>query len=103
MHSSPGQRPPSAELDKPVFFTSALVLASVLVIAALFPDSTERFFADLQDGIVVNGSWYYVLVVAVILVSVAVFAFSSYGDIKLGPDHSEPDYAFISWFAMMKA
>ena len=28
-------------------------------------------------------------------------AFSRYGDIKLGPDHSQPDYKSTSWFAML--
>jgi choline/glycine/proline betaine transport protein len=92
-----------AELDRPVFFTSASLLASVILLAALFPDTMDALFTDVQSAIVASASWYYVLVVAVIMVSVLVFAFSSYGQIKLGPDHSEPDYSFISWFAMMFA
>jgi choline/glycine/proline betaine transport protein len=92
-----------AELDRPVFVSSALILSTVLLVAALFPDAMDSLFASMQSAIVTNASWYYVLVVAVILVSVLVFAFSSYGQIKLGPDHSEPEYSFISWFAMMFA
>src|SRR3546814_16419523 len=26
---------------------------------------------------------------------------SRYGDVKLGPDDSEPDYSYLSWFAML--
>jgi choline/glycine/proline betaine transport protein len=63
----------------------------------------DSLFAEIQGGIIRDASWYYVLVVAIILVSVLVFAFSSYGRIKLGPDHSEPEYSFISWFSMMFA
>ncbi|NIN39300.1 MAG: choline transporter, partial [Gammaproteobacteria bacterium] len=70
------------------------------LLAALFPDTMDALFSDVQSAIVAGASWYYVLVVAVILVSVLVFAFSSYGQIKLGPDHSEPDYSSVSWFAM---
>ncbi len=93
----------NAELDRPVFIASATLLAVVLILAALFPDTVERLFANLQSTIIINASWYYVLVVAVILVSVLVFAFTGYGTIKLGPDHSEPEYSFISWFAMLFA
>ncbi|NIP15376.1 MAG: BCCT family transporter, partial [Pseudomonadales bacterium] len=92
-----------AELDRPVFLTSASLLAAVIFLAALFPDTMDSLFSDVQSAIVAGASWYYVLVVAVILVSVLVFAFSSYGQIKLGPDHSEPDYSSVSWFAMMFA
>jgi choline/glycine/proline betaine transport protein len=95
--------PGPAKLDKPVFYTSAGLLIAMVVIAALLPDSTDQFFRTILDGIIVNGSWYYVLVVAVILVSVVLFAFSRYGEIKLGPDHAEPDYSFVSWFAMLFA
>src|SRR5690606_3875382 len=28
-------------------------------------------------------------------------AFSSWGNIKLGPDHAQPEYSFLSWFAML--
>jgi choline/glycine/proline betaine transport protein len=48
-------------------------------------------------------SWYYVLVVAIVLLSILFFSFSRYGDIKLGPDHAEPAYSGISWFSMLFA
>lgn len=55
----------------------------------------------MQSVIVENGSWFYVLTVAIILITVFYLAFSKYGDIKLGPDHSTADYSYISWFAML--
>ncbi len=93
----------SANFDKPVFVASAATLLALVVTTALLPDSVNQLFSVLQTSIVRYASWYYVLVVAIIIVSVLLFAFSSYGDIKLGPDHSEPDYSFISWFAMLFA
>ncbi len=92
-----------AELDRPVFVSSTVLLSVVLLLAAIFPSAMESLFASMQSAIIANASWYYVLVVAVILISVLVFACSSYGQIKLGPDHSEPEYSSISWFAMMFA
>lgn len=43
----------------------------------------------------------YILTVAIILLSVVFLAVSRYGDIKLGPDHSQPDYRDVTWFAML--
>lgn len=60
-------------------------------------------FVWMQSGIIANGSWYYVLVVAIILVTVVFVALTRYGDIKLGPDHAEPEYSLLSWFAMLFA
>jgi choline/glycine/proline betaine transport protein len=93
----------ASTLDRPVFFWSAGLLALIVLAAAALPQQTESVFARLQDGIVSYASWYYVLVVAVILISVVVFAVSSYGDIRLGPDHAKPEYSFVSWFAMLFA
>jgi choline/glycine/proline betaine transport protein len=90
-----------ATLNPPVFYGATGILAVLVVTAALWPDAVGKLFQGIQSGIVANGSWYYVLVVAVILVSVLLFSVTRYGDIKLGPDHIEADYSYVSWFAMM--
>lgn len=89
------------KLDPPVFYSATAILAVTVLCAVIWPDGTGEFFQSMQNNIVANGSWYYVLVVAIILVSVVVFSVTRYGDIKLGPDHVGPDYSFTSWFAMM--
>ena len=90
-------------MDKPVFFISAFVLVVVVVACVAFPDASSRLFAEIQTGIVANASWYYVLVVAVILVSSVVISLTRFGEIKLGPDHAEPEYSLVSWFSMLFA
>jgi choline/glycine/proline betaine transport protein len=92
-----------APINKPVFYGSAGLLAFIVGVSAIAPEWANQTFGDIQDSIVVNGSWYYVLVVAIILVSTCVIALTRYGDIKLGPDHAEPEYSLISWFAMLFA
>ncbi|MFT4712970.1 MAG: choline/glycine/proline betaine transport protein, partial [Candidatus Azotimanducaceae bacterium] len=91
----------SATFNPPVFYGATSILAALVLTAAVWPNAVGEMFQGLQNSIVTNGSWYYVLVVAVILVSVLIFSVTRYGDIKLGPDHIEPDYSYMSWFAMM--
>ncbi|EOU7624367.1 BCCT family transporter, partial [Shigella flexneri] len=55
----------------------------------------------LQQQIFTNASWFYILAVALILLSVTFLGLSRYGDIKLGPDHAQPDFSYHSWFAML--
>jgi choline/glycine/proline betaine transport protein len=93
----------TAPVDKPVFYISVGLLAATVLLTAALPKRADGFFTALQHAIVVNASWYYVLVVAVILVSVLLFAFSSLGHIRLGPDHAQPEYSFVSWFSMLFA
>lgn len=90
-----------AKLNKTVFFISSALIIALALFASIFPKVADSFFKQLQTVIVENGSWFYVLSVAIILITVAFLAFSKYGDIKLGPDHSTSDYTNLSWFAML--
>ena len=91
----------SKTISPPVFYSSAVLIAILVMFAGIFPTTAQSFFGDLQSWIIENVSWFYILAVALILFSAMFLAFSRYGDIKLGPDHSQPDYKSTSWFAML--
>ncbi|ELG2062538.1 BCCT family transporter [Salmonella enterica] len=90
-----------SQLNKAVFFTSALLIFLLVSFAAVFPDVADKNFKLLQQQIFTNASWFYILAVALILLSVTFLGISRYGDIKLGPDHAQPDFSYHSWFAML--
>lgn len=90
-------------VDPAVFFPAVGILLTIVTVVGLFPESADSTLNSLQQSIVLNASWFYVSVMGIVLVIVLIFAFSRHGDIKLGPDHSEPDYGFISWFSMLFA
>ena len=90
-----------AKLNPPVFYSAAGLITLIIIFAATVPDVASRWFDTVQSAIITNASWFYVLAVAIILLSVVYLGFSRMGTIKLGPDHSEPDYSRISWFAML--
>ena len=88
-------------INRPVFFSAALFTLLLVGFAIAAPKTAQNLFESIQRWILGNASWFYILVVAIILLSVAFLAISRYGDIKLGPDHSEPDYRNFTWFAML--
>ncbi|AOS97172.1 High-affinity choline transport protein [Microbulbifer aggregans] len=90
-----------AHFDPPVFYTATGVLLLLVAFAVMFPQTATTFFEQMQAWVVDYWSWYYVLVVAIILICVLVIGLSSLGSVKLGPEHVEPDYGFGSWFAML--
>ena len=90
-------------IDPAVFVPALVILVSTVLMVGLLPEQANAVLAQVQSGIVNNASWFYVLVMGIVLVVVFVFALSRYGDIKLGPDHAQPAYGFISWFAMLFA
>src|SRR5690606_19745918 len=65
------------------------------------PDLAGELFSSLLAYITSSFGWFYMLAVAIFLVFVVIVALSRWGNIKLGPDHSEPQYSFPAWFAML--
>ncbi len=55
------------------------------------------------DWIAINLGWYYVLTVTLVIGFVLWVAFSKVGDVRLGPDHSRPQYKLVTWVAMLFA
>ena len=91
------------QLNTSVFLPAAFIIAALLIFSSLLPQVATQLFDNLQSSLVENGGWFYVLTVAVILLFVVYLGFSKYGDIKLGPDHSNPDYSFATWLSMLFA
>ncbi|MBA9067600.1 choline/glycine/proline betaine transport protein [Methylobacterium sp. RAS18] len=96
-----GRRGPRMQVNPPVFFTSAGLTLAFAGLSALFPAQAKSIFDSLQATIVHEFGWFYIAVVAGFLGFAIFLMLSRYGDVKLGPDDSEPDYSYLSWFAML--
>lgn len=88
-------------LHPPVFMTAAAFILCTVVFTIFAPVAAQALFDSIQTWILENVSWFYILTVAIILIAIVYLALSRYGDIKLGPDHSQPDYRDVTWFAML--
>ena len=89
------------QVNPPVFFISAALILAFALFGAVFAEQARRLFATVQATIVADFGWFYIVAVAGFLVFVLFLMFSRYGDVKLGPDESEPEYSALSWFAML--
>lgn len=90
-----------SKISPPVFYTSALVIMVIVGFAAIMPEVAESHLSHLQQNLFNNASWFYILAVAIILLSVTYLGLSRYGQIKLGPNHAQPNFSYVSWFAML--
>ncbi len=98
----PPSRPrPRMQVNPPVFYISAGLILVFALFSGLFPSRAGSVFDALQAGIVRDFGWFYILAVAIFLIFVLFLMMSRYGDVKLGPDDSEPEYSYLSWFAML--
>lgn len=90
-----------ANVNPNVFFSSVTIIVLFLAIVLIAPNSFDLLTKQLNQWITTSFSWFYVLSVAIFLLVLCYFAFSDAGRIKLGPDHSQPEYSNKSWFAML--
>lgn len=94
-------RPRRIAINPPVFFVSAGLVLAFALFGAVFAKQAGQLFTALQAVIVEDFGWFYIASVAGFLMFVLFLMLSRYGDVKLGPDDSEPEYSYISWFAML--
>ncbi|SFQ56036.1 choline/glycine/proline betaine transport protein [Halopseudomonas formosensis] len=85
----------------PVFIPAFFFILLLVIGTASQPDLAGELFSSLLAYITSSFGWFYMLAVAIFLVFVVIVALSRWGNIKLGPDHSEPQYSFPAWFAML--
>jgi len=96
-----GARSGRAQICLPVFLSSAVLILAFVMLGALFPEASSEVFGAVQSWITDTFGWFYMFAVAVFLVFAVSIAVSPYGRVKLGPDDSEPDFSYTSWFAML--
>ena len=92
-----------SQLNKKVFVGASSIIIALLLYTVALPKQAQSLFTLIQASIVDNGSWFYVLTVAFIFFFVIFLGISRFGDIRLGPDHSTPDYSLVTWISMLFA
>ncbi|WP_320201402.1 BCCT family transporter [Agrobacterium sp. rho-13.3] len=90
-------------VNKPVFIWSVALTLAFVIAGVVTPQGSAAVFSGVQSWIVRELGWVYLLSVAVFLMFMLYLGFSSHGRIKLGPNHSEPDYSYGAWFSMLFA
>ncbi|MBK1731856.1 BCCT family transporter [Thiococcus pfennigii] len=84
-----------------VFLGSACLVLGFVGLGVGWPDLAQRVFQAIQSGIIEHFGWLYVLGASALLVFVLVILFSRFRDIRLGGLDAEPEFSYLSWFAMM--
>ncbi|HUH59060.1 MAG TPA: choline BCCT transporter BetT, partial [Candidimonas sp.] len=85
-----------------------LLISSVIILAfsiwvMLVPNDARTTMKMAVDWIATNLGWYYVVTMTLVTGFVLWVAFSKEGDVRLGPDHSRPQYKLGTWVAMLFA
>ncbi|MDV6304840.1 MULTISPECIES: BCCT family transporter [Rhodococcus] len=89
--------------DNHIFFVSAGLTITLLVLFLVFQDWVGNAFGVGREWIVTNLGWFFIIGVTVWLVFLIWVAVSKYGHLRLGEDDDRPEYSNLSWFAMLFA
>ena len=92
-----------AQLNRVVFGISASLILLFSILTMLFSQQADQFLDAALDWVSSTLGWYYFLAATLYIVFVVVIACSRYGEIKLGPKHSKPEFSLLSWSAMLFA
>lgn len=90
-------------LNPVVFYGSSLAIVAFALWTMVFTGPAEDVINIVLGWVSNSFGWYYFLAVVAYLVFVIAVGLSRFGDIRLGPDHSKPEFPLLSWAAMLFA
>ncbi|MDQ3716177.1 MAG: choline BCCT transporter BetT [Actinomycetota bacterium] len=94
---------PPARIKPVVFYGAGIGVLAVAIWAMVTPKSASQAIGELVGSVSEWFGWFYILFATVVLVFVVFLGLSRYGKVKLGPEHSQPEFSTFSWAAMLFA
>ncbi|WP_346838691.1 choline BCCT transporter BetT [Microbulbifer sp. SAOS-129_SWC] len=90
-----------ARIKPLVFYGSIIGIVLFSLWAMFFTEEAGRLINWVLGWISGSFGWFYFLAIVAYLAFVVLVAVSKFGDIKLGPDHAEPEFNVVTWAAML--
>ncbi|WP_272668236.1 choline transporter [Providencia sp. PROV085] len=91
------------KLNSVVFFTSAGLILAFSFFTILMTETANQWIVATLGWVSKTFGWYYLLAATLYIVFVIFVATSRFGNIKLGPEQSKPEFSVLSWSAMLFA
>lgn len=99
----PPHRGRDLSLDKVTFGVAAALAIAFLVWGIVDSEGMGTSTSELLGWLETTFGWLFVLVSASFLLFSGYLAVTRYGNIRLGPDDSQPEFSTFSWVSMMFA
>ncbi|HAW40269.1 MAG TPA: high-affinity choline transporter BetT, partial [Pseudomonas sp.] len=87
---------PADRINPVVFYGSAIAIVVFAVWTMFFTDRSLAVINTVLGWISNSFGWFYFLAVLLYLLFVVIVATSRYGKIRLGPDHSKPEFNVVT-------
>ena len=98
-------RPLGVDIDihGAVFSFSALVILAFVILTLALPEQSTAWFDGAKNWINANMSWFLIGAANIFVLLCLFLIFSPLGKVRIGGAHAEPDFSYLSWFAMLFA
>lgn len=100
---SPAKDTRQATTNWPVFIGAAAGSLAITLWALLARQQAQDVLSAAVAWTADWFGWFYVLLATVVLVFVIFIAVSRHGKVKLGPEHSKPEFSTFAWASMLFA
>jgi glycine betaine transporter len=90
-------------VDRVVFAVAAALALAFVVWGVIAPDGMGDLTGKAMSWVTGSFGWLFILTSGAFVLFSAYLALSRYGNIKLGPDDSVPEFSRFSWISMMFA
>jgi len=89
------------DLHPHVTFLSTLVLVGFILLTLMFQEDSSAFFKAALEVITSKTGWFLILVSNLFILAAVYFAFSRFGQIRIGGADARPEFSTLAWFAML--
>src|SRR5690625_143221 len=83
-----------------VFWPSLIIVVALVILAIAAPDLTNTIFSGVNNWIVEELGWYYMLIVGIFVIVAFYLGVSKRVKIRLGRGDEHPDIGLLYWFSM---
>ena len=90
-------------VDRKVFAVAAALAVAFVLWGAIAPEKMGDITGKAMSWVTGSFGWLFILTSGAFVAFSAYLALSRYGNIKLGPDDSVPEFSKFSWVSMMFA
>ena len=87
----------------PVFLAAIIATSAMALWAIIDRAGAESVISTVVGKVTTGFGWFYILLATVVLGFVIFLGVSRHGHVRLGPDHSRPEFSTFAWASMLFA
>jgi BCCT family betaine/carnitine transporter len=93
----------NVDIHSAVFTAASLIILAFVVITLALPEQAAPLFNSLRQWLTGNLAWFFLLAGNIFVLLCLGLICSPLGRIRIGGAEADPDFSYLSWFAMLFA